>query len=130
MPRNRELDDAAELLRRLHHHASWLCNKVNMRRCVKLMKKMRKERKLKKLRMLHIKYKFKQIKKQMKQLKKEIDFKSYCLHEQAFENLLYDLSRKSALTAPACHEANTKIATIRSDRRIGGPLDPSPIPWS
>ena len=28
------------------------------------------------------------------------------------------------------YEANTKTATIRSDRRIGGPLDLSPIPWS
>jgi hypothetical protein len=53
MPRNRELDDAAELLRGLHHHVSWLCKKVNMRRRVQLMKKMRNERKLKKLRMLY-----------------------------------------------------------------------------
>jgi hypothetical protein len=28
------------------------------------------------------------------------------------------------------YEANTKTATIRSNRRIGGPLDLSPIPWS
>jgi hypothetical protein len=28
------------------------------------------------------------------------------------------------------YEVNTKAATIRSNRRIGGPLDPSPIPWS
>ena len=120
MPRNRELDDAAELLRRLHHHASWLCSKVIMRRCVQLMKKMRNERKLRKLRMLHIKYTKNQdklFKKQIKQLKKDIDFAIHCREEQAFENLLHENSRKSALTAQAWVSANKK-AQARAQTRL------------
>ena len=119
MPRNRELDDAAELLRGLHHHVSWLCKKVNMRRRVQLMKKMRNERKLKKLRMLYIKYMLKHIKKQMKQLIKQVKKQKKKLDEQAFENKIQgdeqafenwiqDECRKSALTAPSWVSANKK----------------------
>ena len=114
MPRNRELDDAAMNLLRVHHHASWLCRKVIMSRWVKLRKKTRDERKLEKLRTLHIKYttkQIKQIKKQIKQLMKEIDseeFKIYCFEEQVFENWIQDQSRKKALTAPPWVSANKK----------------------
>ena len=108
MPRNRELDDAAELLCRLYHHVSLLCNKVNMRRRVQLMKKMRNERKLKKLRMLYIKYMLKHLKKQMKQLIKQVKKQKKKLDEQAFENWIQDECRKSALTAPSWVSANKK----------------------
>jgi septal ring factor EnvC (AmiA/AmiB activator) len=119
MPRNRELDDAAMRLLGVHHHASWLCRKVIMRRWVKLRKKTRDERKLEQLRTLHIKYttkqtkqfkkQIKQLEKQIKQLEKEIKsekFKIYCFEEQAFENLITE--NRKAVTAPAWVSANKK----------------------
>ena len=108
MPRNRELDDAAMNLLRVHHGASWLCYKVNMRRCVKLVKTIRNERKQRKLLRLHIKYKLKKLKQSIKQLIKQTKLQMKQLDEQAFENCIQDECRKLALTAPPWVSANKK----------------------